>query len=228
MQGDPVRPEHGLTSRVRALSQKGARTQAIRDQVRNDLDAKTQEIDELGRKIDVLVKVGELFRALMDRLVQTHVKSVESVVTEGLRTIFHNQDLSFEAEIVQRYNRIWIDFFISQSRSGGKFLVRGHPLESFGGGPASIASFVLRLVALLKLKRWPLLLLDETMAAISPEYIDQTGQFLKKLATSTNTPILLVTHKHEFLDHATIAYNASEEVSAGQPRLSLTLVRGTV
>jgi hypothetical protein len=177
--------------------------------------------------MDVLAKVGELFRALMDLLVLKHVRSVEGVVTDGLRSIFVDQNLSFEAEIVQRYNRICIDFFIRQERGGGKYLVRGNPLDSFGGGPSSIASLVLRLLVLLKLKRWPLLLLDETLSPVSSDYIEATSLFFKKLATSLGIPTLLVTHKQEYIEYATLSYLASEKASdKDQPQLEVHRVRG--
>jgi hypothetical protein len=211
---------------VRSLAQRAARAQALRDQVASELDTRIKEVDTLAARVDVLAKVGELFRALMDRLVLSQVRSVEAVITEGLKTIFFDQVLSFEAEIVQRYNRVNIDFFIREEHDGGKYVVRGRPLSNFGGGPATISSFVLRLLVLMKLKRWPVLLLDETLSAVSPEYIDQTGLFLKKLAQSTGTPILLVTQQHAFVEQASMAYAASVGVKDGRPRLEINRVRG--
>ena len=212
--------------RVRSLAQRAARAQALRDQVSNELDLRAKEVDQLAARIEVLVKVGELFRALMDRLVMSQVRSVESVITEGLHTIFFDQKLFFEAEIVQRYNKVNIDFYIRQEHDGGKYTVRGRPLTNFGGGPSTIASLVLRLLVLMKLKRWPMLILDETFPAISPEYVDQTVLFLKKLAATTGTPILLVTQQHAWIDHASAVYAASEGVTNGRPRLEVHRVRG--
>lgn len=212
---------------MKALTQRASRIQALRDQVREELDTRCQEIDKLSVRIDVLAKVGELFRALMDKLVMSHVRSVESVITDGLRSIFFDQTLTFEAEIATRRDRICIDFFIRQER--GTHVVRGRPLTNFGGGPATIASFVLRLLVLMKLKRAPMLFLDETLSAISPEYIDQTGLFLKKLAASTGTPILLVTQQHAFIDSASVAYTASEQVPEGRaPHVEIQRHRGGV
>jgi DNA repair exonuclease SbcCD ATPase subunit len=227
VQGDAVHAEQALTAseRVKALTQRASRIQALRDQVREELDARCQEIDKLSVRIDVLAKVNELFRALMDKLVMSHVRSVEHVITEGLRSIFFDQMLTFEAEIATRRDRICIDFYIRQER--GSHVVRGRPLSNFGGGPATIASFVLRLLVLMKLKRAPMLFLDETLSAMSPEYIDQTGLFLKKLAATTGTPILLVTHKHEFIDQATVAYAATELTPEAQvPHLGIQRLRG--
>ena len=227
MQGDALHVEQGLTTsqRVRALSQRASHVTALRDQAKEDLEARCLEIDQLSLRIDVLVKVGELFRALMDKLVMSHVRSVEAVITEGFRAIFFDQTLTFEAEIATRYNRICVDFFIKQER--GKYVVRGRPLENFGGGPATIASLVLRMLVLMKLKRKTVLFLDETLSAISAEYIDQTSLFLRKLAASTGTPILLVTQQRDFAEKATVAYMASEQVEEGKmPRLAIHHVRG--
>lgn len=208
---------------VRALRERVQRVQALRDQTAKDLDTRSREVDALTAKLETLAKVEELFRALMDRLVLDHVRSIESIVTEGLRTIFHDQELSFGAEVAQRYNRMSIDFFIEQGTD--KLPIRGHPLESFGGGPSSISSLVLRILALLRLKRWPVLLLDETLAAVSDEYLDQTGLFLRKLAETTGISILLVTHKQSFIEHATVAYQGSEVGESSERHLHLTPVR---
>lgn len=227
MPSDAVHAEQALTSsqRVRALAQRASRIEALRDQAQEELEARCKEVDQLSLRLDVLVKVGELFRALMDRLVLSHVRSVEAVITEGFRAIFFDQVLTFEAEITTRYNRICVDFYIKQER--GRHVVRGRPLGNFGGGPATIASLVLRLLVLMKLKRKTVLFLDETLSAVSPEYIDQTGLFLRKLAASTDTPILLVTQQRDFVEKATVAYMASEHEADGKaPSLAIHHVRG--
>jgi ABC-type molybdate transport system ATPase subunit len=80
---------------------------------------------------------------------------------------------------------------------------------------------------MLRLKRWPILLLDETLAAVSDDYVDQTGRFLEKLATTTGIPILLVTHKQTYTDHATVAYSGTEVSGAGNERqIQIQRLRG--
>ena len=214
MPSDPLRIQQGL--RVQKLREAAVGLQVLRNQTQKELDARCLDVGALTVKLDTLTKVGELFRALMDRMVMDHVRSIEGVISEGLRTIFVDQDLAFEAEVSQRYNKIAIDFFIRQNKE--RMPVRGHPLESFGGGPASIASLILRVIALLRLKRWPFLALDETLAAVSDDYIDQTGLFLQKLAATTGISILLVTHKQAFLDHADVAYRGTEVVETDGTR----------
>jgi ABC-type thiamine transport system ATPase subunit len=82
-------------------------------------------------------------------------------------------------------------------------------------------------MTLLRLKRWPILFLDETLAAVSDDYLDPTGGFLKKLAAATKIDVLLVTHKQAFLDHAQVAYQGTEEFrDDGSWSLALKRLRG--
>jgi chromosome segregation ATPase len=214
MQSDTLRAEQGL--RIQALRKSASGLQALRDQIKSELVQRCLEVEALSQRLDTLTKVGELFRALLDRLVLDHVRSIEQVISDGLRAIFVDQDLSFEAEVSQRYNKIAIDFFLRQHND--RLPIRGHPMESFGGGPTSVASLILRILALLRLKRWPFLALDETLLAVSDEYVDSTGLFLRKLSESTQIDILLITHKPAFTDHAVSAYRGTSEMNSDGTR----------
>jgi len=226
---DPLRTQQRLNDwrrRTRALNETATRLSAVRDRLTEDLASRQTEVEALSLRIDKLAKVGELLRALMDKLVLDQVRVIEGVVTEGLRAIFPDLVLAFEAEVGAKYNKIAIDFFIKQGTDD--VAVRGSPIESFGGGPTSVSSLILRLLALLRLKRFPLLMLDETLAAVSDEYIDDAGAFLRKLAASTGIDILLVTHKASYLDHADGAYQGYEDTddTDGYWSLGLRRIRG--
>lgn len=213
--------------RTRALNETAVRLQAVRDRLQEDLGTRRQEVGQLSSRVEKLGKVGELLRALMDKLVLDQVRTIEGVVTEGLHAIFPDLALTFEAEVGSKYNKVAIDFFIKQGMD--EAAVRGAPMDSFGGGPTSVSSLILRLLALMRLKRFPLLLLDETLAAVSDEYIDDAGVFLRKLAATTGIDILLVTHKASFLDHAENAFQGYEDSDEtdGSWSLGLRRIRGT-
>lgn len=195
--------------------------------MRDDLAVKQAEVATLSQRIELLVKVGELFRTLMDLMVVKQVRVVEEIVTEGLQSIFHDLDLSFESDIVPRYNKIAVDFYIRQGQKDDPLSFRGRPLESFGGGPSSVASLVLRVFTVIRLKLWPVLILDEALGAVSDEYTDQTALFLRTLAQKLGVDILLVTHKQAFLDHANAAYRCSEvvEEDGSTRRLALRSIK---
>jgi len=216
MSSDQVRTRDRLSE----VRQAAVAHQTLRRRLQQDREAKSKDVGELTRRLDVLAKVSELFRSLMDMLVMAHVRSIEMVVTEGLRAVFDDQTMVFEAEVQQRYNKVAIDFYLRQDHK--RVSIRAHPLEAFGGGPSSVASLILKVLTMTRLGKWPLLVLDETLAAVSDDYIDQTGAFLKGLAEKTGFSILLVTHKPAFLEHANVAYRATERVgSEGLPHVDL-------
>ena len=225
MPSDSIHAVEGLIARTRELSRKATRLQLAREALVDEVAEKEAEVASLSDSIEKLTKVGELLRVLMDKLVLDQVRSIEGVVTEGLQTIFQDQALAFEAEVGTKYNKVSIDFMLRQGEDEN--IIRGHPLESFGGGPASVASLTLRLLALLRLKKRPLLLLDETLAAVSDEYTDQAGLFLRKLADTTGIDLLMITHKQSYLDHAHTAYQGAEDTQPdGTWSLGLKRIRG--
>jgi hypothetical protein len=223
MSGDSVHAVEGLKQRVRALNGTAVRLVTLRDRLRAERASKQGEVQDLSAHIELLTKVSELFRVLMDLLVVNQVRSVESVVTEGLRSIFHDLDLTFEADVDQKYGKVAIDFFFRQGAKDNPLSHRGKPLGAFGGGPSSVASLILRVLTVLRLKLWPLLALDEALGAVSDDYIDATARFLRELAGKVKADILLVTHKQGFLEHADQAYRCTEVVSEDGKTRHLTL-----
>lgn len=212
MSGDAVHAVEGVADRVKSLNRRLHQASVLRDRLNEELVQKEIEVQNLDREVAKLTLVSELFRKLMDLMVDKQVRAVEDVVTEGLRSIFHDLGLSFEAEVGPKYNKIAVEFFIRQGSKEDPLSPRGRPLDSFGGGPSSVASLILRVLTVLRMKRYPVLFLDETLAAVSVEYVDYTGRFLMSLAERLKIDILLVTHQQGFVDHATRAYRCSEEV----------------
>jgi DNA repair exonuclease SbcCD ATPase subunit len=185
---------------------------------------KEAEVVSLTEKYDALVKVNELFRVLLDRLILDQINKITAIVTEGLQIIGW-RDLSFESEVSYKYNKVSVEFFFVRGDpdKGG---VRAPPIGSFGGGPTSVASLLLRVLILLRLKRKPMLFLDETLAAVSAEYVDGTSEFLRRFAEKSGVDLLLVTHNPGFMEQAAVAYQGAEEATGEVTRLTLRKIRG--
>lgn len=207
MSSHPIHALQGV--RLDDLLAKATRLQAVRDQIQSDLEARQSEIAVLTRRQETLTKVTELYRVLMDSMIMGQVQTIEKVINEGIRTIFYDQDLTFMAEVGTSRGKISVDFFLAKGdpERGG---FKGSLMESFGGGPASVTSLLLRILTLLRLKRRKLLILDETLGAVSDDYIEGTGTLLRKLAETSGLDILLVTHKAAFLDHAKVSYQGEQ------------------
>ncbi len=228
MDRDPPLTLERVNPRLRALRDQATRLRADRDRLSEDLAQKREEVAQLADRAVKLAKVGDLFRVLLDKLVLDQVGQITSTVTAGLRAILPDQNLAFVADMDQRNGKVCVDFSLTRGdpeRLGHK----SDPLEGFGGGPVSVASLLLRVLLLLRMKRHPVLFLDETVGALSDEYIDACGQFLSRLSKQLGIDILLIIHKPAYLDHATVGYQGSEAGSDkdGTAHLVVKQVKGT-
>lgn len=225
-----VHDGHGLASRearIRKVLDSRARLSTIRDQLAQELEVRQTEVVTLTTELDVLTKVTELFRHLMDQLVDKQVRVVEKVGTEGLQTVFSDLNLSLEAEVSPKYGKISVDFFFQRGPKGVRGSHRGHPLSAFGGGPAAVVSLILRVLAVKKLGLAPCLLLDESVGSVSEEYVEATSQFIRALTDKLGFDILLVTHKPSFASFSNLAYRCQEEIESDGVSTHLVLKKVT-
>lgn len=215
MSSDQVFDQDGLNRRAKTLLAEVRQHAQKRDQLVQERTALTDKLQSVSDQQVLLDQTGIGLRELVEQLVHATVADLESLVTQGLRAVIHDQRLALEAQIGTKYNRTVIKFLFGQASPSATAdqgsIIRGDPLESFGGGPASFASLVLRLLTILRLRKAPFLLLDETLGALSDEYIEGTSRFLRELADTTGVDVLLITHKASFLDNATTAYQASSQ-----------------
>lgn len=219
MSSDQVHALEGLRSKLRTVQTQVDRLRSTRDRLGEELRDKQEEVANLSRRFEVLVKVQELYRVLMTQMLLGQVKAIEGVVSEGLKTIFYDQALSFGFDLEPKYNKSSAEPFVQNGD------IIGDPLDSFGGGPASIVSLLLRVMVIRRLKKFPVLLLDESLAAVSDDYIEPTGQFLRRLADSSGLSILLVTHKQSFLDHVSTGYQGDTKMQDGLPEFTVKKIR---
>jgi len=184
------------------LLQFANRLEIKRDTLAETRDKYISDLEQWRHDITVLDKVGELYKHLLDRYVNQYAESFSSVITEGLQSIFHDQDISFDVVVGQKHGKVWVDFETVHDGT------RGQALESFGGGVASIQSLLLRILVILKKNLARYLILDESLAALSEEYVENAAIFLKKICKDLDMNVLLVTHNKTFLDLADTAYEA--------------------
>lgn len=191
-----------LESRLDALESTANDLESRRDYLSERRDKLSGEIDDLEVESEVLDKVAELFKFLIDRLVYEYAASFSEVTTEGLGAIFTDQDLSFDVDVDQKWGRVSLDFI---TRDG---TVEGDALESFGGGVTSVESLLLRILVVLKSGLARYLFLDESLASLADVYVPQCGEFLRGLCEDLDVNVLLITHNRKFLEWSDHAYEA--------------------
>jgi DNA repair exonuclease SbcCD ATPase subunit len=181
------------------------RAKGLRDSVQARVNANNLEISRLEKEGLLLDAVAEVFRQLIDQEVTIGVQAVEQLQTEGLRTVFNDQDLSVKAQLEVQRGKVSVDLVTVQKNPDGSE-VEGLSNDSFGGSVSSLQSVLLRLTIILRRGLLPLLVMDETLPAFDSNYVVNTGIFLSALCKRLGVEILLVSHDPALVEAADHAY----------------------
>jgi hypothetical protein len=179
---------------------KGDRDSLLRRQVSADSEIETYKKEQLE-----LLKTKAVLDDLVKSFIGFQLDRIKEYVGFGLKTVIPDQELDFECEITTKMNKPWVEFLTVNSDG-----ISANALEGFGGSVAQIESLILRVLAILQLKLYPLIILDESLNAVSEEYLPNLSYLLKELSKQLGVKILLVTHNKEILHSATRIYKASE------------------
>lgn len=164
------------------------------------------EVATLGEVITDLDRATALLNSLGEDRQLKAQQTIEELVTRGLQTIF-DETLSFHIVQSVKGKTANVDFLVRTTLSGS--VVETPVMESRGGGLAATVGFLLRLVVMLLGKgtrQENILILDETFAHVSAEYLGPLGEFLREVVDKTGVQIIMVTHQNEFVEYADKVY----------------------
>ncbi len=191
--------------RLRALRDDIASVRAHRDVLRSRIASCSASVKDSRRQADLNQKGSEVIKKWLEDLLRDNVDSISELVTTALRHIIYDQRLTFRIVQEPKYNRLAMRFVIEEDG------VEADPMSSFGGGAAVVASLVLRVSIMARLKMSNLLLLDESMFALANRYVPNAVDFMRQLSEETGVNIFMVTHNDEFMSGAHVAYDGHVE-----------------
>jgi hypothetical protein len=197
-------------SALKALRSDLLRVEALRDVAVKRLREGEARIIELEGEEDVLNRVADLFRLLIDKEVVDNAKTAEELLTEGLQAIFDDLDLSVKAQVDIKAGKVSVDLLTVQKQPDGT-TTEGSPTDAYGGSVATVQSVLLRVVVLSRRKLRPLLLLDESLGAVAEHYVPRVGQFLALLCERMGIDVLAVSHNPVLVEAAHRAYRIQKK-----------------
>lgn len=186
------------------FEQKVLKRRVILDSINERLATTQAELDSLHQDVEDLEKIHGVITKYAQTYQEGFLTQIESVVSQGLTSIFSEK----------------MDFKIHQSITGKRLEVKfslvtyasGEPLETSimdarGGGVGAVVGFLLRVAVLMLMPNArKLLVLDETFAQLSTEYVPALSEFIAQLCDQTDIQILMVTHSPEFAEDADLVY----------------------
>lgn len=194
--------------RLRKLRDDIAAVKANRDLVRTQIISTTASITSSRYKADLNQRGSEVIKKWLEDLLRSNVDSISELVTTALNHIIFDQKLTFRIIQEPKYHRLAMRFVIEENG------VEADPMASYGGGAVVVASFVLRVAIMARLKMSNLLLLDESMFALANRYVPAAADFMKQLSEETGINIFMVTHNDEFMANAHLAYEGYTETGS--------------
>ena len=182
------------------------------EQLKGRVAALNEQRDKLAGQIQTLTGESEtidmvtaLFRQLMDAEVTDAIRSLDQLQTEGLQAVFTDQINSVHSELEIKRGKVGIQMITRRTYDNGQ-IVEGESDKAFGGAVSTVQSVLMRIFVILRRKLRPLLLMDETLAAIEGDYVLHMAKFLSMLSKRFSFDILLVTHDPRLVDSADTAY----------------------
>jgi len=173
-----------------------------RDEAIRSLSALEGELVELSSDIELLTKVEQTLLHISTKVLGQSTKNIDKLVTVGLRLVFEDQNLEFTTSTEQYRGKTAIKFQLLENGRSAPMM------DAYGGGVLVIVGVLLRTFTTMSLGMRRILFLDETLAHLSEQYIDNASRLLKKLCDELDFTIIMVTHQPEFAAHATLSYKA--------------------
>lgn len=153
-----------------------------------------KEEKEHLRKAEARVKALQEAQAILQAIAKTVQASAHSqisdIVSRCLEAVFGEEAYEFQIKFQEKRGKTEAELLFVQ---GDREI---DPLGAAGGGVVDVASFALRLAALLLSRpaKRKLLVLDEPMKHLSRNYQPAVAQLLESLAREFGIQILLITH----------------------------------
>jgi len=166
---------------------------------------KIQEVEKLKLETLEIQKAKLVLEDLIKQFIGFQLDKIKEYVSYGLKTVIPDQNIEFDCNVTTKMNKPWVELLTKNSEG-----VSENALEAFGGSVAQVESLILRVLAILQLKLYPMIVLDESLNAVSEEYLPNLSVLLNELSKQLNIKILLVTHNKEILANATRVYRATE------------------
>lgn len=188
--------------RRRTLDQRQGEARAILTRGK-EIQAEVAELTELVEDLD---KVTILLNSIGEDRQQKAQQTIEELVTRGLQTIF-DETLSFHIVQTTRGKSVTVEFVVRTTLNGRA--IETPVMDARGGGLAATIGFLLRLVVLLLTRgqrQDTLMILDETFAHVSAEYLPAVSAFVREVVDKTGVQIIMVSHQEELTENADALY----------------------
>lgn len=165
-----------------------------------ELKSISLEIDTLNSEVDKLNLLTAYFNKIVDSKRKEIIDKVIGMVSFGLQSVMEDNTIKLVVEPKMQRNQKFYTFLLEKNGN------RSSILNYVGGGVVNLLVFLLHVVLLTVSSNRKFLILDEPFAALSSNYRENIGEFLKLLRDKTGIQFLIISHQTEIDEAAEILY----------------------
>ena len=187
------------------LTSRFYRLKTLKENCERRIDDLETEIAFLELDKDKKTEAGVILDTLAQDEVERGVSAYISLLEEGLKAIFPEQEVGLSAEITRVRGKVAVNLKTTFKGQDGLEIV-GDGMDAFGGAVTTIQSLLLRISLILKRNLRPILILDETFPAVDESRVEILVDFLKVLCKRLGMDILCITHDPTIADNCDIGY----------------------
>lgn len=162
------------------------------------------DIQRLMSEVSVLDSCATFFNKTIELKVDEVSTKIEDIINKGLAYIY-SADYKFKLNKSIKRNKTTFSFELINIETG----VSGFS-ETYGGGIMALISFLFRIVVLAILNKPRLIMLDETLSAVSIEYQEKLSTFIKQIADDMGFTIIIISHQPTLAEKCNLQYIISK------------------
>lgn len=193
-----------IEQKIQGFEQQTVALEAKRSEREQEVQRLEKELEVLTEDVELLDKVEKTLQAVSSKVLGASTKTIDRLVSTGLKSIFYDQNLEFKTCIDKYRGKTSIKFELFED---------GHThslMDSFGGGVLTVIGVLLRVTTIIVLGKRKILFLDESLNHLSEQYVPAASELLKKICAQLDFIVVMVTHEPLFAQHADKHYEAKK------------------
>ena len=166
-------------------------------------DLKTK-MKVLYDKVETYENSIEYMKKLIDVLSRKHINHLETLLNSAVQSIFYDKDYKIEFEISEYRNNNNLTIYLIETLEDGSEIKTD--IKNNGFGLKSIIGLILQVYFIMYHNQSRILFMDESLSAISTNYIEYVRELIKSLTKEYGFIFILVNHDPRWNDLADRVY----------------------
>ena len=164
-----------------------------------------QKLAQVSQNIKLLDDALVIFKTLQDKLTKVHIDHITKLTNHALETVFNDEHIQYQIRIEtnQQRNNNTAQFYLLTTEDGQTTETL---LQNNGFGIQSLIGFTLQIYFILQQKQAHILLLDESLTAISTDKLPRLKQFIKEISKQYDFHFVLIAHMESLFELADYTY----------------------